>query len=119
MRSRRQCGCDLWCGYNCSQGAPVSDALGHGDDVRNYVLKLKSPVVSPGATKSGLDFIRDAHAAGCSNVLIRVLQIPVWKHHAAADPLNGFGDKGSDLSRRTVIDQVFTVFRILLAGVGI
>src|SRR5205814_7099387 len=99
MGSGGQGRCDFGRSDDGSQRATVSDTFGHGHDIGNYILGLKSPVMSAGAAKSGLDFIRDANTAGGANMLIRILQIAVGKYHAATHALDGFCDKCCDLPR--------------------
>ena len=72
-----------------------------------------------GAAEAGLHFIRDANSARRAHVFVSVLEITVRENDAAADALDGFGDEAGDLPGSGVVDHVFHVVRIFLAGLGI
>src|SRR5271165_4002970 len=79
---------DLGLGYDRGKRYTVANALRHRDDIRNYTLRFKSPIVRSGPSKTRLNFVRDAHAAHCAHVLISDFQIAIRKNYRSTDSLN-------------------------------
>ena len=104
---------------HCRQRAAIADPFGHGHNIRNHVLRLKSPIVGAGAPESGLNFVRNANTPGGTRVFVSGLQIAVRENHAAAHSLDRFRDEGGDLSRCRVVNQAFHIGCIMLAGIRI
>src|SRR4029453_9740145 len=72
-----------------------------------------------GAPESGLHFIGDTHATSRAHIFVDVLQIILRKHHASADALDRFGNKGCDLPGSCVVDQASDVGGVMMAGARI
>src|SRR6516225_11243836 len=96
-------------GHHRGERAAVADAFGHRHDVRDDTLCFEAPEMGPGAAKAGLDFVRDAEAAGSTDVLVRLLEVTFRKYDGAADALNGFGDESGDAAGGGEIDQLFDI----------
>ena len=75
---------------------PVSDALGHDDDVGHHVVRLEPPEVVAGAREPGLHLVHDQQAAGGAHLLGRAAQVPLRQLDDAAVPLDGLRDEAGD-----------------------
>ena len=103
---------DLRCGDDSAERRAVPDPFRHANDVGNNILRFETPIVRARPAETGLHFIRDADAAGGAHVFVNVLEVAIWKNHAATDTLNRFRDEAGNLTGRGVVDQALHVVYI-------
>src|ERR1700720_2114309 len=84
MDTRGQRVRDFGRGHHRSQRCAVGNALRYRYDIRDDVVRFKSPIMRPGPSKPTLNFIRDADATRCTHMLISGLQIAVREDDRAA-----------------------------------
>src|ERR1700730_11441919 len=63
---------DLHSRRDSAERHAVADSLRHGDEIGDDVEVLESPVVVPGASEAGLNFVGDAEAAMIAGDLVRL-----------------------------------------------
>ena len=72
-----------------------------------------------GAPEAGLHFIGNANTAGAANVFVNMFEVTIRKNDTAADALNGFGDKGADLTRSGEVEKILHISRVVFSSIDI
>lgn len=84
---------------HCSQGEPVADALGHGDDVRLEIVVLVAPELGADPAEASLHLVGDDQASVAADSVDDHGDVPIDEGVDASDALDGLEEHACNMAR--------------------